>query len=48
MANVKDLHAFPLDGEENPVHVRFAPVKELPHFKRKTRGLRSKRATLRK
>jgi len=48
MSNVKDLHHLALDGEEYPICVRLAAVEELPHFKRKTSGLWSKRTTLRK
>src|SRR5580658_2579505 len=32
--NVKDLHRLAIDREENPIHVWFAAVEKLPHFKR--------------
>jgi hypothetical protein len=45
---MKDVHRAALNGEQNLIHVEFAAVEELPHFKRKTYAFGSNRATLRK
>jgi len=44
MANVKDIHRFAFDAKQNPIHVRFMAIKELPHFKRKTHTFRGEGA----
>ena len=47
VANMKDLHRLAIDREENPIDARFAAVEELPHFKGKSPGFRSKGTTFR-
>jgi len=44
VAYVQYIHRIALDREENPIHVGFAAVKELPHFKRKAQSLWSQGA----
>jgi hypothetical protein len=39
MTNVKHVHRLAFDTKKNPINVRLVTVKELPHFKRKTRSL---------
>jgi hypothetical protein len=47
VTDVKDVHHLVLDGEQNPVYMRFASVEQLAHLKGKALILGSKRTSLR-
>ena len=48
MPEVQDVDCLTLNCEQNPVHVGFAAVEQLPHLEREFRILWRYRAALRK
>ena len=44
--NVKNMHRFPFNGEQNSIHMGFTAIEKLAYFKRKLCIFRSDRTAL--